>query len=247
MNCLLFRSNDRWLRGLEFREPALPIRARSSVRRWQRADRPGAVAARGAIRSRGPCGYLAWARNAAAGSSRWGPGPGGSWSHCRPLRPGCRAWRVTRTGRPAHAGFQSHSGVGIASHQHEKLERLRRNVSRPPVACERRALTASGDIRYTLKDPCRDGTTHHVLEPLDLMARLVDPVRPPTLRHVAMNWHGGSRACSASRSTAAPAAAASSRSSPASRIRGSPRLTVTDGATERPCQVRIGPEWLNRA
>ena len=51
-----------------------------------------------------------------------------------------------------------------------KLERLCRYVSRPPVASERLALTASGQVRYTLKTPYRDGTTHIVLEPLDLMA-----------------------------------------------------------------------------
>jgi hypothetical protein len=45
-------------------------------------------------------------------------------------------------------------------------------VSRPPVASERLALTSSGQVRYTLKTPYRDGATHIVLEPLDLMARL---------------------------------------------------------------------------
>jgi hypothetical protein len=40
------------------------------------------------------------------------------------------------------------------------------------VASERLALTSSGQVRYTLKTPYRDGTTHIVLEPLDLMARL---------------------------------------------------------------------------
>jgi hypothetical protein len=49
---------------------------------------------------------------------------------------------------------------------------LCRYVSRPPVASERLALTASGQVRYTLKTSYRDGTTHIVLEPLDLMARL---------------------------------------------------------------------------
>jgi hypothetical protein len=33
-------------------------------------------------------------------------------------------------------------------------------VSRPPVASERLALTASGQVRYALKTPYRDGTTH---------------------------------------------------------------------------------------
>jgi hypothetical protein len=69
-------------------------------------------------------------------------------------------------------GFSLHAGVGIASNQREKLERLCRYVSRPPVASERLALSASGHVRYTLKTPYRDGTSHIVLEPLDLMARL---------------------------------------------------------------------------
>jgi hypothetical protein len=48
--------------------------------------------------------------------------------------------------------------VGIAPNQREKLERRCRYVSRPPVASERLALTASGQVRYTLKTPYRDGT-----------------------------------------------------------------------------------------
>jgi hypothetical protein len=44
------------------------------------------------------------------------------------------------------------------------LERLCRYVSRPPVAVDRMALTASGQVRHTLKAPYRDGTTHIVLE-----------------------------------------------------------------------------------
>jgi len=71
--------------------------------------------------------------------------------------------------------------VDIASHQREKLERLCRYVSRPPVASERLALTASGQVRYTLKTPHRDGTTHIVLEPLDLMARLAALVPTPRM------------------------------------------------------------------
>jgi Putative transposase len=81
-----------------------------------------------------------------------------------------------------------HAGVDIASHQREKLERLCRYVSRPPVASERLALTASGQVRYTLKTPYRDGTTHIVLEPLDLMARLAALV--PTPRMHLTRYHG---------------------------------------------------------
>src|SRR5690606_31146037 len=88
-----------------------------------------------------------------------------------------------------------------------------------------------GHVRYALKTPYRDGTTHIMIVPLDFMARLAalvppprmhltryhgvfaphsklraavtpahrgvgavqpapvaDPARPPTPKHVAMNW-----------------------------------------------------------
>ena len=85
-------------------------------------------------------------------------------------------------------GFSLHAGVDIAPHQRGKLERLCRYVSRPPVASERLALTASGQVRYALKTPYRDGTTHIVLEPLDLMARLAALVPPPRM-HLT-RFHG---------------------------------------------------------
>jgi len=99
-------------------------------------------------------------------------------------------------------GFSLHAGVDIEPGQREKLERLCRYVSRPPVAVDRMALTSSGQVRYTLKTPYRDGTTHIVLEPLDLMATPAGRGRgrgrkpqteegadkPVTPRHVAMSW-----------------------------------------------------------
>ena len=78
--------------------------------------------------------------------------------------------------------------MDIAPNQREKLERLCRYVSRPPVASERLALTASGQVRYTLKTPYRDGMTHIVLEPVDLMARLAALV--PTPRMHLTRYHG---------------------------------------------------------
>ena len=52
------------------------------------------------------------------------------------------------------------------------LERLCRYVSRPAVSEKRMALTPNGKIRYPLKTPWRDGTTHVLFEPLDFIARL---------------------------------------------------------------------------
>jgi hypothetical protein len=50
-------------------------------------------------------------------------------------------------------GFSLHADLDIQPHQREKLERLCRYVSRPPVAVERLALTPAGQVRYTLKTP----------------------------------------------------------------------------------------------
>jgi hypothetical protein len=83
-------------------------------------------------------------------------------------------------------GFSLHAGSDIAPHQRPKLEHLCRYMSRPLVATERMVMTSSGHVRYALKTPYRDGTTHIVIEPLD--APVADPGRPPTPKHVAMNW-----------------------------------------------------------
>jgi hypothetical protein len=57
-------------------------------------------------------------------------------------------------------GFSLHAGVDIAASEGEKLERLCRYVSRPPVAEDRLAMSASGQVRFTLKTQYWDGTTH---------------------------------------------------------------------------------------
>ena len=45
-------------------------------------------------------------------------------------------------------------------------------ISRPAVSEKRLSLTLNGDVRYQLKTPYRDGTTHVIFEPLDFIARL---------------------------------------------------------------------------
>ncbi|MCI0436641.1 MAG: transposase [Gemmatimonadetes bacterium] len=93
-----------------------------------------------------------------------------------------------RNGAAQAGGFSLHAGRDIQPGQHAQLERLCRYVSRPPVAAERLALTPSGQVRYALENPYRDGTTHIVLEPLDLMARLAALVPPPRM-HLT-RYHG---------------------------------------------------------
>jgi hypothetical protein len=74
------------------------------------------------------------------------------------------------------------------AHQRQKLERLCRYISRPAVAIERLALTEQGSIRYALKTPYRDGTTHVIFEPLDFLARLASLVPRPRVN--LTRFHG---------------------------------------------------------
>jgi hypothetical protein len=69
------------------------------------------------------------------------------------------------------AGFSLHAGVAAKAHERKKLERLCRYISRPAVSEQRLSLTPNGNVRYKLKTPYRDGTTHVIFETLDFMAR----------------------------------------------------------------------------
>ena len=64
------------------------------------------------------------------------------------------------------AGFSLHAGVAAKAREREKLERLCRYIARPAVSEKRLSLTAQGKVRYELKTPYRDGTTHVIFEPL---------------------------------------------------------------------------------
>jgi hypothetical protein len=86
------------------------------------------------------------------------------------------------------SGFSLHAGIAAKGPQRDKLEHLARYVSRPPVATERLSLTESGHVRYVLKTPYRDGTTHVIFEPEDFIARLAALVPKP--RAHLTRYHG---------------------------------------------------------
>ena len=57
------------------------------------------------------------------------------------------------------------------------------------MAVKRLSLTGQGQVRYRLKTPYRDGTTHIVLEPVDFVARLaavVPPLRVHLMRYLGV-------------------------------------------------------------
>ena len=108
----------------------------------------------------------------------------------------------------ASSGFSLHAGVAANGAERQKLEHLARHTARPPIATERLTLTDGGDVRYTLKAPYRDGTTHVIFEPLDFIARLVALVPKP--RAHLTRYHGVFAPASALRPQVVPKGSARS-------------------------------------
>jgi len=86
------------------------------------------------------------------------------------------------------AGFSLHAVVGAQAWERQKLERLCRYISRPAVSEKRLSLTPSGNIRYQLKTPYSDGTTHVIFEPTDFIAKLAALVPKPRVN--LTRFHG---------------------------------------------------------
>jgi len=86
------------------------------------------------------------------------------------------------------AGFSLHAGVAARAHQRDKVDRLCRYIARPAVSEQRLSLTPTGNVRYALKTPFRNGTTHVIFEPLDFLARLAALVPKPRVN--LTRFHG---------------------------------------------------------
>ena len=85
-------------------------------------------------------------------------------------------------------GFSLNAEVACQPHQRERLERLCRYVTRPPVCLDRLSTDANGKVVLELKRPFRDGTTHIVFSPEDFVARLAALVPRP--RANLTRYHG---------------------------------------------------------
>ena len=140
-------------------------------------------------------------------------------------------------------------GRGLArADDRRKLERLCRYVARPPIALDRLSRDRDGDglVVYELKHPFRDGTSHVVFEPLDLMAHI-------HVRHPSGGLRPSKSAvlpighCSPDRCGAAPAKPSHPvpRHLRPERASPPPRRSRTD--TSRPSAVRFEcarrPAW----
>ncbi len=85
------------------------------------------------------------------------------------------------------------------------------------MAEKRLSLTSNGNVRYQLKTPYRDGTTHVIFEPLDFIARRVALVPKPRVN--LTRFHG----------VFAPNSAHRARVTPAKRGKGSKAKGADEG------------------
>jgi ribosomal protein S27E len=138
---------------------------------------------------------------------------------------------TTRVGNVA--GFSLHAGVATRAHERDKLERLCRYITRPAVATKRLSMTRNGQVRYQLKTPWRNGTTHVIFEPLDFIARLVSLVPKPRVNLI--RFHG----------VFAPNSQYRAKITPSGRGKQK-RNHLTDEADRTPAEKRASMTWAKR-
>ena len=132
------------------------------------------------------------------------------------------------------SGLSLHAGVAAKAHQRQKLERLCRYISRPAVSEKCLSLTPNGNIRYQLKTPYRDGTTHVMFEPLDFIARLAALVSKPQVNLTP--YHG----------VFAPNSRDRAAVTPAKRGKGANPAGLEEEQEKTPAQRRAAMTWPQR-
>lgn len=85
-------------------------------------------------------------------------------------------------------GFSLHAGVAAEAHESHKLEKLCRYITRPAISEKRLSISPQGRVRYQLKTPWRNGTTHVEWDAVDFIAKLAALVPPP--RAHLTRFHG---------------------------------------------------------
>ena len=79
-------------------------------------------------------------------------------------------------------GCSLHAAVRVEADDRKRLEELCRDITWPALSDESVQLNAAGRVELKLKTPWRDGTTHLVMSPLEIMQRLPTPLPRPRLR-----------------------------------------------------------------
>ena len=81
------------------------------------------------------------------------------------------------------AGFNVHANVRARANDHERLEHLVKYLARPPIANDRLTELPDGRLVLRFKQAWRDGTTHVVFTPHELIEKLI-PLIPRPRSHL---------------------------------------------------------------
>jgi hypothetical protein len=114
-------------------------------------------------------------------------------------RRGCRVLRLGTTGEDRDAtitgkrcaevaGFNVHANTSARAGDRERLEILVRYLTRPPLANDRLSELPDGRLALRFKQVWRDGTTHVVFTPHELIEKLI-PLIPRPRAHL-VRYHG---------------------------------------------------------
>jgi len=100
-------------------------------------------------------------------------------------------------------GVSVHANVAVPTHDRRRLERLCRYGARPAIATKRLSRLEDGRLLYRLKHRWRDGTTHVVFTPQELVEKLAALIPPP--RFHLVRYHGVLGPCASDRDRIVPA------------------------------------------
>jgi len=86
------------------------------------------------------------------------------------------------------SGFSLHAATVIPFWDRKRLFNLCCYISRPPLSKHSLEELPNGDLKFKLKTPWSDGTTHLVFTPVELIEKLAALVPPP--RFNQLRYHG---------------------------------------------------------
>jgi hypothetical protein len=134
-------------------------------------------------------------------------------------------------------GINVHAKQRVNGRDRNQLERLCRYITRPPIAQDRLERRADARLELSFKNIWRDGTRALILEPADLLARLVAAVPPP--RFHMLRYFGILSSHSSQRSEVVPHPAADPTTRRAPPARGDQlELLAGDDNDEPPRRKR---------
>lgn len=133
-------------------------------------------------------------------------------------------------------GFSLHANVALNGADRKRLERLIRYCARPPVAVERLEELSDRRVLYRLKRPWRNGATHVVFQPQELLEKLAALVPAP--RAHSERYSGVFAPAAAWRPLIVPAAAAADQDEPPPPM---DQLSLTPGVSVK-ASVAVPPE-----